>query len=332
MSLDPDVAFSGIAAGTRLGGGVVAPSLNDSFERAGPHHAMVTPACVLAKKAADARLAGEEAAAERCFREAIGVALQELDETTAKFPELPLLVAQWALECGEVAVARRLLVDQTETSGGNHTEIWAQIAEVAVWRDAWLIAAVRHDPPDAAALDVLVQRYWKALFGRCQMLTMKRETAADLAQDTWCRVLRGRERLRPGGNFRAYLLMIATNLWRDAQRVALRAGTLADHRLASLDHEVTRGDGPAVTLAEILPDMEQMEAAERERLKNDLDQALGQLEALSRDVLVARFLDGESCAEIGRRYGRTEQTANGWVRRALSELKLCLEDLRHGAQ
>lgn len=332
MSLDPEVAFSGIAAGSRPSGGVVARNWNDRFELAGPHNELVTPACLLAKKGADARLAGEEAVAERYFREAIEVALQEQDETSAKLPELPLLVAQWALNCGEVAVARRLLVDQTETSAGKHTEVWAQIAEVDAWPDAWLIAAVRRDPPDDAALDVLVQRYWKALFGRCQMLTMKRETAADLAQDTWCRVLRGRERLRPGGNFRAYLLMIATNLWRDSQRAALRAGALADHRLASLDHELTHSEGPAVTLAEILPDLEQMEAAKRERLKNDLDHALGRLEALWRDVLVARFLDGESCAEIGRRYGRTEQSANGWVRRALSELKLCLEDLRHGVQ
>ena len=32
---------------------------------------------------------------------------------------------------------------------------------------------------------------------------------------------------------------------------------------------------------------------------------------LSREVLIARDPVGESCVEIGRRYGRTEQTVSG---------------------
>ncbi len=137
--------------------------------------------------------------------------------------------------------------------------------------------------------------------------------------------------MKPGGNFRAYLLTIATNLWRDSQRAALRAGALADGRLASLDREIVRENGPSMTMADLLPDSYQLETAERERLKREIDAAMQRLSALSRDVLVARFLDDESCAAIGRRYGRTEQTASGWVRHAISELKLCLEDTRRGA-
>ncbi|HEX2101246.1 MAG TPA: sigma-70 family RNA polymerase sigma factor, partial [Candidatus Synoicihabitans sp.] len=187
-------------------------------------------------------------------------------------------------------------------------------------------------PPDEEALDALARRYWRILFGRCQMLMLKREAAADLAQDTWCRVLRGREKLLPNGNFRAYLLMIATNLWRDSRRAALRAGMLAADRISSLEEELTVGDGVSVSLEETLPDLSHLEGVARDRLKQDLDFALEQLDVLSRDVLVARFLDGASCAEIGRRYGRTEQTASGWLRRALSELKVCLEASRRDAR
>jgi DNA-directed RNA polymerase specialized sigma24 family protein len=50
-----------------------------------------------------------------------------------------------------------------------------------------------------------------------------------------------------------------------------------------------------------------------------------------RDVLVARFLTGESCAEIGERHGRTEQTVSGWVREALRQMKLQLEESGSGA-
>jgi DNA-directed RNA polymerase specialized sigma24 family protein len=61
-------------------------------------------------------------------------------------------------------------------------------------------------------------------------------------------------------------------------------------------------------------------------LKLDIDQALERLEPVLREVLVARFLSGESCAEIGRRYGRTEQTVSGWVRQGVQEIRRFFED------
>ncbi|HEY1108992.1 MAG TPA: sigma-70 family RNA polymerase sigma factor [Opitutaceae bacterium] len=253
-----------------------------------------------------------------------------MESSREQVGELAPFVARWALEAGDVATARSLLKTQ-RTAEGASGEVWRLIADVDIWPDAWLIAAVRRSPPDEQALDALARRHWGVLFGRCQMLTAKREAAADLAQDTWCRVLRARDKLLPGGNFRAYLLMIATNLWRDSKRAALRAGMLAADRMASLEDELVMGDGLSVSLEETLPDLSQLEGVVRDRLKQELDFALGQLGDLSRDVLIARFLDGTSCAEIGRRYGRTEQTASGWLRRALAELKVSLEASRHGA-
>jgi RNA polymerase sigma factor (sigma-70 family) len=58
----------------------------------------------------------------------------------------------------------------------------------------------------------------------------------------------------------------------------------------------------------------------------DMDRALEALSPLSREVLVARYLVGESCAEIGRRYGRTEQTVSGWVREAIRQIRSYLEE------
>jgi RNA polymerase sigma-70 factor (ECF subfamily) len=197
--------------------------------------------------------------------------------------------------------------------------------------DAWLIAAVKQDPPDEEALDALVDRYWKTLFGRCQMLTLHREKAADLAQDAWCRVLRARRSLKPDGNFPGYLMTIATNLWRDAQRSAQRAGPMAEQRLASLHAALPTDDGGDVTLEDVLPDWRALEAEQQRLLALDIDQALAQLTPRLREVLVARFLAGESCAEIGRRYGRTEQSISGWVREGIQKMKLHLEELEQGS-
>jgi RNA polymerase sigma-70 factor (ECF subfamily) len=200
---------------------------------------------------------------------------------------------------------------------------------VASWSDAQLISAVRCDPPNEEALDVLVARHWDALFGRCQMLTLNHQKAQDLAQAAWCRLLRNRQALKPDGNFLAYLTTIATNLFRDSYRSARRAGPLAEHKLASLDVPITNDEGDAFLLESVLPDLNSLQANEQHRLKIDIDAALKKLSPQFREVIVARYIQGESCAEIGRRHGRTEQTVSGWVREALRQMKSHLEEPNH---
>lgn len=232
----------------------------------------------------------------------------------------------------EAATPQRGLPDPDTTgtafpfSGADAMSEPAWSRDVSAWPDDRLVAAVRCDPPDEAALDALVERHWKALFARCQLLTLDRQKAGDLAQEAWCRLLRARHALKPEGNFPAYLMTIATNLWRDSNRSARRAGAMADHRLLSLDAALPNEAGETVSLVDAVPDLNALEGEKQTLLKLDLDQALAQLTPLLRDVLVSRFLAGESCAEIGRRYDRTEQTVSSWVRQGLREIKQHLEE------
>jgi RNA polymerase sigma factor (sigma-70 family) len=195
------------------------------------------------------------------------------------------------------------------------------------WPDAWLINAVRREPPDEASLDALVGRYWKVLYARCRILTLDLEAARDLAQEAWLRVLRARHLLEPDGNFHAYIVTVATNLWRDRNRSARRAGPLADSRIASLDASATDADGGTISLVDVLPDPRALSMDEQVLLKLDMDKALQRLNPRLRDVLVSRFVGGESAADIGLRYGRTEQTISGWVREAVREMKVHLGEL-----
>ena len=142
-------------------------------------------------------------------------------------------------------------------------------------------------------------------------------------------MLRARRTLRPDGNFPAYLATVATNLWRDSNRSARRAGLMAQNRMASLDEELPGDEGGTVLLADVLPDLSALQGEEKALLKLDVDRALEQLNPLLRDVLVARFLSGESCTEIGRRYGRTQQTISAWVREGMRQMKLHLEKPGH---
>lgn len=194
----------------------------------------------------------------------------------------------------------------------------------SAWPDAWLINAVRREPPDEDALNALVDRYWKPLYARCRMLTLDGESARDLAQEAWLRVLRARLSLQPDGNFHAYIMTIATNLWRDANRTILRAGPIADNRMASLESSIADDGEESIALSSIVADPRTLSADDQLLLEMDLDDALSRLEPRLRDVLVSRYINEESAAEIGQRYGRTEQAITGWIREAIRQMKINL--------
>jgi len=197
--------------------------------------------------------------------------------------------------------------------------------QTASWPDSRLILAVQSEPPNEAALDALTARYWDAVFIRCRMLTLNHEEARDLAQETWCRLLRKRHMLKPDGNLRAYLITIAVNLFRDTHRSAKRAGLMADHRLLSLEAEFMKDEGKAISLGEVLPDLNTLRVEEQAQLQIDISEALELLPPHLREIVVSRFIVGESCAEIALRHGHTEQTISGWVRKALQKMKAHLD-------
>ncbi len=205
-------------------------------------------------------------------------------------------------------------------------EISDSTPEVTIRSDAQLICSICCDPPDDEALEVLVNRHWSYLFAHCHMLTLNQEKARDLAQSTWYRVLRARQGLKPDGNFPAYLATIATNLFRDYYRASRRAGPMAEYRLESLDAPHSNEEGESVLLVETVADTKSVQRQAETLLAIDIDRALGHLTSQLREVVIARFLIGESCAEIGLRHGRTEQTVSGWLRQALRQMKTLLEE------
>jgi RNA polymerase sigma-70 factor (ECF subfamily) len=242
-------------------------------------------------------------------------------------PPSPYAAAEHALSRGNMKEGRRLItvaLAQSPLPAGD----WTRLQDIRTWPDAWLVAAIRNDPPDEEALDELAARHWKSLFGRCRLVALNRDDACDLAQEAWVRVLKSRHRLNPEKNFPAYLATIAMNLWRDRYRSERRAGALSEHRRASLDLELTDSEGESVVLGDSLPDLNVLEAEKQSRLMLDIDEALGRLSPLLREVIVARFLGGESAAEIGRRHVRTEQTITGWLRQGIEELKSHLLERR----
>lgn len=270
------------------------------------------------------RRAGDEAGAIGMFEAALALASSASKHPGRARVRLQILeiATRLALHSGETERAERtaaeaMAIDMTAVCAGE----WVCFRDPTLWPDEWLVAAIRREPPNMDALNTLVKRHWPELFSRCLMLTLYQANANDLAQDVWRRVLKGRERLSPGRNFIGYLVTIATNLWRDSLRSARRAGPLAPSRITSLDAAMIFNEQEEITLAEMLPDLTNSVLAERRIMAEEIDEALRSLAPPIREVLVARYLDGESCAEIGKRHGRTEQTIRNWLRSAISEIK-----------
>ena len=143
-------------------------------------------------------------------------------------------------------------------------------------------------------------------------------------------LLRARQSLKPDGHFKAYVVTIATNLWRDMNRAAMRAGATADSRMASLESSAEADDGQSMSLIDVVADPHTLSPDDQLLLEMDLDKALGRLQPPHRDVLISRFIGGESAAEIGRRYGRTEQAITGWIREAVRQMRMFLGEARSG--
>ncbi len=311
------------------------PSQRSSCLSADPIQTVLKEVAGLAAAGKRARRAGDEPAAMEKLRAAFQLCTKSLEPagghySSASVLELLKKSIELALGCGETAQARELVAEAEEMDPEMVlSPEWSQFQQVETWPDEWLIAAIGGESPDTMAFDALVKRYGNILFARCQYLTGNRTAAADLSQDAWTRILRSRHCLKPGGNFPGYLQMVATNLWRDNLRSICRAGNMATTNLASL-HEALPGGDDDFVLMDTLSDAKASSQNERALLSMDINQAIAKLPPSLRDVLVARYFIGESCLEIGRSYGRTQQTINSWIRLAIRKLKTHLED-REGA-
>lgn len=91
-----------------------------------------------------------------------------------------------------------------------------------ILRDDEMQLIVRSQQGDVGAFNRLVLRYQQAVYNVILRMLGDRDTAADIAQETFIAALRGISSFRPGSSFRAWLLRIASNQacdhWRRTHR------------------------------------------------------------------------------------------------------------------
>ncbi len=173
---------------------------------------------------------------------------------------------------------------------------------------------LRRRDPDV--LDGLVERYHYRLFRYLLYLTGRRETAEDLFQETWLRVLERGRQYDGKSKFEAWLFTIARHLVIDRQR---RRQFWREERLDQ-SH-----DAPKALAPEAKERSTALELVARRETSEQLGTALGCLPATYREVLVLRFQEEMTLDEIADVVAAPLSTVKSRLYRSLEAMRQLLE-------
>lgn len=176
--------------------------------------------------------------------------------------------------------------------------------------------ASRREPE---ALETLVDAYSPRVFGMLYRLTGSRETAEDLTQETFLRVVRTIADYEHTGRFESWLFRIAGNLARDHGRRIQRRG-----RPASLDGLDQEGESARADV----PDNRRPDAGEAlaaAELGEELNARLRELNEMDREIILLRHFSELSFQEIAELLGIPLGTALARAHRALKRLRSAMD-------
>lgn len=166
---------------------------------------------------------------------------------------------------------------------------------------------------DSAALDTLMLRWQRPLQAYLLRHLGNEADAVDLAQETFVRLYRHRDRYRPGARFTTWMFQIALNLARDHARKRVR------RRTDSLE-----GATPAATAHLAAPGSAPDAAAHRAEEIAAVRAALAALPDELREVLVLFEYEDRSHAEIAEIVGTTPKAVETRLYRAREKLRASL--------
>jgi len=171
---------------------------------------------------------------------------------------------------------------------------------------------LRYRNGDGAAFQQLYERHKGPLYRYFLRQTPDQQTAADLFQEAWTKIIAARRRYEPSARFNTYMYQVAHNClvdhWRKLGRTPAADAALRD------DPEQTRGT--ANTEAAV----EQAQRTER------FGPALESLPEAQRSAFLLHEEGGLTLAEIAFVTGAPEETVKSRLRYALKRLRAVLTD------
>lgn len=175
---------------------------------------------------------------------------------------------------------------------------------------------LRYKDGDVAAFETLYRRHNDSLYRYLLRLSLHPETAEDLFQEVWGKIIRSRHRYRPTAKFTTFLYRVAHNCFIDHVRRNERhtRGSAMDP-----EHNPDPGDEPEVS-------------AEKSLARRRLDDALAALPLEQRDAFLLHEEAGLSIDAIATMSGVKRETIKSRLRYASAKLRAALLEPNVDAQ
>jgi RNA polymerase sigma-70 factor (ECF subfamily) len=175
-----------------------------------------------------------------------------------------------------------------------------------------------------AAFRELVRRYERPVFSLVYRMVRDRETAEDLSQDAFIKVLNHIDRYSPEFKFSSWLFKIANNVAIDH----LRRRRLDTISMDGSPHAASASEVEATAIeleAEQESALDEMTSRE---LGSAIERAIASLRPEYRACIMLRHVEGRSYEEIAATLDLPLGTVKTYIHRARHELRRALEPLR----
>jgi RNA polymerase sigma-70 factor (ECF subfamily) len=175
-----------------------------------------------------------------------------------------------------------------------------------------------------AAYRELLSRYERPVFSLIFRMVRDRETAEDLAQETFIKVLNNLDRYSPEFKFSSWLFKIANNLTIDHLR-RRRVDTIS---IEGAPDAVTAESARATSIAVVSGDESPLEELESRELGTAIERAIGKLRPEYRACIMLRHVEDKSYEEIAEIVKLPLGTVKTYIHRARHELRTALGEVR----
>jgi len=175
-----------------------------------------------------------------------------------------------------------------------------------------------------AAYRELISRYERPVFSLVFRMVRDRETAEDLSQETFIKVLNNLDRYSPEFKFSSWLFKIANNLTIDH----LRRRRLETVSIEGAPDAVTSESAKATSIMVVSGNESPLEELESRELGTAIEHAIGRLRPEYRACILLRHVEDRSYEEIAEIVKLPLGTVKTYIHRARHELRAALEDVR----
>lgn len=175
-----------------------------------------------------------------------------------------------------------------------------------------------------AAYRELLSRYERPVFSLIFRMVRDRETAEDLSQETFVKVLNNLDRYSPEFKFSSWLFKIANNLTIDH----LRRRRLDTISIEGAPDAVTSESARATSIAVVSQDESPLEELESRELGTAIERAIARLRPEYRACIMLRHVEDKSYEEIAEIVKLPLGTVKTYIHRARHELRAALEDVK----